>query len=144
MNYIKEPPKQCLWFRSFFVFFYHLVFIQPRICTVIESNTRTKMKEERKGEGREKKKRCCYLCYIQSSTEFLHNLWCNPNSAAGWPLSHCFCSTKSASSLFQPFRVFFLGGWLALDLLYYHSFLLSVHSKGLSDLSDPPWMQLSA
>lgn len=60
-------------------FFSHLVFIQPRICTVIESNTRTKMKEERKGEGRGKKK-CCYLCYIQSSTEFLHNLWCNPNS----------------------------------------------------------------
>lgn len=127
----------------FCFFFSHLVFIQPWICTVIESNTRTKMKEERK-EGRKKKKKCCYLCYVQRSTEFLHNLWCNPNSAAGWPLSHCFCRTKSASSLFQPFRVFFLGGWLALDLLYYHSFLLSVHSKGLSDLSDPPWMQLSA
>lgn len=39
----------------FCFFFSHLVFIQPWICTVIESNTRTKMKEERK-EGRKKKK----------------------------------------------------------------------------------------
>lgn len=76
---------------------------------------------------------------------FCINLRCNPNPDAGRLLNRQYnpsillCGGRSA---FQG--LFWGDGWLALDLLYYHSFLLSLHAKGLSDLSDPPWMQLHA
>lgn len=131
LNY-KELPKQCLWFLLW-VLFPHLVFIEPRICTVIWSKT-----SEERQRGRRKEGKCTVTCVTaQVAQNLCVILWSNLDPDAG--LSH------------PPLRGFFslLGssfgdGWLALDLLYYHSFLLSLHGQGLSNLSDPPWMQLHA
>lgn len=100
-NYIKEKPKQCLWFLPFF-------FPPLGIYTATDlhhnavKHIKTKMKEERRGE-----KKCVVTCVTyKAAMNFCTNLWCDPKSQAGWLLAHCFCSTKSSSSLFQPFMVF--------------------------------------
>lgn len=56
----------------------HLVFIQPWICTVIQSNAL----EQRRREEREGKK-CYYLCYIPNGIEFLYKPSLQPQPDSG-------------------------------------------------------------
>lgn len=82
---------------------------------------RTKMKEERGG-----KKLCCYLCYIQSSNEFLYKPLVQPKITGRLAANTLLLQYKTIILPFSVFHGLFIGGWLALDLLYYHSFLLSL------------------
>lgn len=140
MKYIKEPPKQCLWLLLHF-FLPHLVFIQPWICTVIQSNAL-----EQRWRRREKRGGNAITCVTsQVALNFCVNLHCNLNPDTGCLLNKQYKPSILFCGLFQLSDFFF---WRMVGLLWISciiiSFLLSLWGKGLSDLSDPPWMQLHA
>lgn len=69
---------------------------------------------------------CCYLCYIQSSNEFLYKPLVRPKITSRLAASTLLLQYKIIILPFSAFHGLFIGGWLALDLLYYHSFLPSL------------------
>lgn len=113
-------------------------------ATDLHCNLVKHIRAKMKGRERREKKRC-YLHYIPNGTEFLYKPLVQSQPRCRLFAEQAIQTQHPCLWVISAFRVLFWGdGWLALDLLYYHSFLLSLCGKGLSDLSDPPWMQLHA
>lgn len=97
----------------------HLVFIQPWICTVIQSNAL-----EQRWRRREKRGGNAITCVTsQVALNFCVNLHCNLNPDTGCLLNKQYKPSILFCGLFQLSDFFFLkDGWIALDFLYYHFF----------------------